>query len=194
VLAVETSRRNYSWGGMFSAIACKTAVDTTDDLKKPEAKQYSITINDGSIDAKANPNPAAAGQIVSLSEGTKAGFVFNGWDVNKPETGLTVSGRTFSMPEADVEVTTKWLAAITVTFDYLYEDKPDTVQIGQGRTLDEQKQEREGYVLVGWFTDKDFTTKYNFETPVTQTLTLYAKWEAAWTVTFNYNYDSKVVK
>lgn len=37
-------------------------------------------------------------------------------------------------------------------------------------------------VLVGWFTDDAFTDKWNFATPVTASMTLHAKWEAAPTV------------
>lgn len=37
-------------------------------------------------------------------------------------------------------------------------------------------------VLVGWFTDGAFTDKWNFATPVTASMTLHAKWEAAPTV------------
>ena len=179
----------------FSAIACKTDVDTSDALKKAEAKQYSITIHDGGEGAKANPNLTAAGRIVSLSEGTKAGFILDIWEVNKPETGLMVPGSTFSMPEADVEVTAKWLKAIPVTFDYLYEGRKDTIQVGEGKSLaGGLNLERDGFMVVGWFTDVDRTIPYDFKTPVTSAFTLYAQWEEAWMVTFNYNYDNRSVK
>ncbi|MDO5037480.1 MAG: InlB B-repeat-containing protein [Tissierellia bacterium] len=36
---------------------------------------------------------------------------------------------------------------------------------------------REGFTFVGWFQDQDLTTPYDFESPVTGDLTLYAKWE-----------------
>jgi len=36
---------------------------------------------------------------------------------------------------------------------------------------------REGYKFVGWYTDKALTIPYNFETKVTKSFTLYAKWE-----------------
>ena len=35
---------------------------------------------------------------------------------------------------------------------------------------------REGYIFGGWYTDSDLTQPYNFATPVTGDLTLYAKW------------------
>lgn len=37
---------------------------------------------------------------------------------------------------------------------------------------------REGYVFTGWYTDREATIEYDFASPVTETLTLYAGWEA----------------
>ena len=40
---------------------------------------------------------------------------------------------------------------------------------------------KEGYVFDGWYTDKGLTKKYDFDTKVTGSLTLYAKWvEETW--------------
>ena len=47
-----------------------------------------------------------------------------------------------------------------------------------------------GYRLVGWFTDENCTVgnKYNFSTPLTDNLTLYAKWEVAdYTISYEMN-------
>ena len=41
-----------------------------------------------------------------------------------------------------------------------------------------------GYSFGGWYTDKKCTTAYDFDTPVTANLTLYAKW------TSNSSYDT----
>lgn len=38
---------------------------------------------------------------------------------------------------------------------------------------------RSGYVFAGWYTDKACTAAYDFTQPVTDNITLYAKWEAA---------------
>lgn len=38
---------------------------------------------------------------------------------------------------------------------------------------------RSGYVFAGWYTDETCTAAYDFTQPVTDSVTLYAKWEAA---------------
>ncbi len=48
---------------------------------------------------------------------------------------------------------------------------------------------KEGYALTGWYTDSNCTQPYDFATPVTGNLNLYAKWERGlYTVTFNNGY------
>lgn len=44
-----------------------------------------------------------------------------------------------------------------------------------------------GYDFVGWFADEDRTVPYDFETPVTEAITLYAKWAKLHTVTYKIN-------
>ena len=45
---------------------------------------------------------------------------------------------------------------------------------------------RDCYDFVGWYTDSSLTKKYNFNTPVTSDITLYAKWEENGTCTEAY--------
>ena len=37
--------------------------------------------------------------------------------------------------------------------------------------------EKQGFLFAGWYTDKNYTTKYDFGSAVTSDITLYAKWE-----------------
>jgi uncharacterized repeat protein (TIGR02543 family) len=52
---------------------------------------------------------------------------------------------------------------------------------------------RSGFSFGGWFTDDEtFLTQYNFSSAVTTSFTLYAKWNAIYTVTFDSNGGSAV--
>lgn len=56
----------------------------------------------------------------------------------------------------------------------------------QSRLTEPAAPERAGYTFGGWYTEKECTNKYNFETSVTDDVVLYAKWIAN---TYNVSYD-----
>jgi len=43
---------------------------------------------------------------------------------------------------------------------------------------------KDGFVLEGWYTEENLTNRYDFSTPVTENMTLYANWLEARTVSF----------
>ena len=47
----------------------------------------------------------------------------------------------------------------------------------------------EDNVFLGWFTDAECTQSYDFNTPVTTDITLYAKWMKVAIIIYNYNYE-----
>ena len=77
-------------------------------------------------------------------------------------------------------------ATLTVTFDSNggSEVPSQLVQTGSAATEPEKpvkpegkkKYSRENYAFAGWFTDPELTKEYNFELPVKDDFTLYAKW------------------
>lgn len=102
----------------------------------------------------------------SIEGGTFDGSV---WLDHSSSGKITVSGGTFKNG-----VSGAW----TVTFDtdggtavpnQKYANTPVTAPTVS----------RAGYTLVGWYTDEACTAAYDFTKPVTDNITLYAKWEAA---------------
>jgi len=71
--------------------------------------EFTVTVLDGGTGfSPAAPNNSfAAGAEVTLVAGTKAGQVFDGWEIS---AGLdTISGNAFTMPGVDVTVTATWV-------------------------------------------------------------------------------------
>ena len=68
----------------------------------------------------------------------------------------------------------------TVTFDANGQDAamPDSQRVKEGKTATEPstKPQCKGYTFGGWFTDAACTKAYDFSSPVTADLTLFAKW------------------
>ena len=72
-------------------------------------------------------------------------------------------------------------AKLTVTFDSNggTEVAPQEVVTGEKLTKPENptlSNKKDVYAFMGWYTDPEFTNLYDFDLPVTQDLTLYAKW------------------
>jgi uncharacterized repeat protein (TIGR02543 family) len=70
-------------------------------------------VSEGATGASANPNPANAGQTVTLNAGTRANHNFTGWSVTQggPFTinnNSSATNATFSMPNNPVTVTAGW--------------------------------------------------------------------------------------
>ena len=66
----------------------------------------------------------------------------------------------------------------TVTFESNGGSEVEAQIIAEGEKVTEPEDPtREGYIFSGWYTDKEFTNAYDFDTPVTVDIVLYAKWE-----------------
>lgn len=67
----------------------------------------------------------------------------------------------------------------TVTFDSNGAETPSFIQSVKKRSTDKDPGAiiREGYLFTGWFTEAECTNLYDFSTPVTFDITLYAGWE-----------------
>lgn len=104
----------------------------------------------------------------SIEGGTFDGSVW----LNHSSSGkITVSGGTFKNG-----VSGAW----TVTFDTDGGTPEPESQIRANLPATKPDDPtRSGYVFAGWYTDEACTAAYDFTKPVTDSVTLYAKWEAA---------------
>ena len=74
-------------------------------------------------------------------------------------------------------------AKLTVTFETNGGSAVESVELVTGQKLTapanptfDNKKTKSVNAFMGWYTDSDFSTLYDFDTPVTQDLTLYARW------------------
>ena len=113
-------------------------------------------------------------------EHSREGYELVGWYTDADCTeGNEYS---FDIPvTGDMTLYAKWaeIQYAQVTFDYNAPDGDDTtteVKVGDPVTKPATDPSRIGYDFAGWYTDKDCTEAYDFATPVTDNMTLYAKW------------------
>ena len=65
---------------------------------------------------------------------------------------------------------------------------PQDVNAGEKLTEPTPAPTKEGFTFDGWYEDSTFSKKFDFNTPITDNMTLYAKWsENKYTLTFNSN-------
>ena len=83
----------------------------------------------------------------------------------------------------------------TFTYDYNYEGgKNRVIKVGANKRASYYDASRVGYLLDGWFEEKECKNEFSFDTPITQDTTVYALWTnldnvSYCNVTFDYNYD-----
>lgn len=65
----------------------------------------------------------------------------------------------------------------TLTFDTMGGSRIDPVTVRHGNAVAKPKDPvNGGYIFDGWYTDKTYRHRYDFSTPLTEDITIYAKW------------------
>ena len=93
---------------------------------------------------------------------------------------LDENGKLLTMTKAVVNVEVKGETpekTYTVTFESNGGSEVDKAIVSEGKTVAKPANPtRDGYTFAGWYADKDGTKVWDFDTPVTEEITLYAKW------------------
>lgn len=159
--------------------------------------KYPVTFYDGEAEltdlaCKVEEN----GKITKPADPVKEGYIFDAWykestfdnkwdfenDIVAADTKLYAK----FLPEAEV---TKY----NVTFKSDENTVINTVTVKEGNSVGEPENPvKDGYQFDGWYTDVNCTDKYDFNTVVSADLTLYAKWLAKYTVSFDTDGGSTV--
>lgn len=135
------------------------------------------------------------GKLIRPTDPEKEGYVFVGWYtepelINEYKFNSTVSAdlKLYAKFEESVAVETQ-----TVTFMKDAETLFDTSVVKKGNTVGVPAEPtNDGYSFAGWYTDVKCTTAYDFNLPVNTDITLYAKWLAKYTVSFDTDGGSTV--
>ena len=107
---------------------------------------------------------------------SKTGYAFAGWYSDK---ALTKAYDFASPVNADLTLYAKWNPiAFTVKFESNGGSRVSDQLVQSGKTAAEPKDPtRDGFEFAGWYSDKALTKAFDFKTPITANITLYAKWE-----------------
>ena len=112
---------------------------------------------------------------------TKDGWQFDGWyidkELTKPFDGTGVAD--------DMTVYAKWLKVHTVSFETNGGEPIEPIGTVTDR-IELPTPIKTRYECVGWFKDEELTEPFD-GTGITGDMTVYAKWEYAWKISFNTN-------
>jgi len=209
------SKTNYTFDGWntkadgtgtdYSAGSSYTPTATITLYAKWNSKQYTITYNanggSGTVPASQTVN---AGSSITLPSGdglSKTGYTFGGWNTNSSGTGTNYNVGALYTPTGTISLYAKWDAAGTTTYTVTYNinggtgttPTAQTVNAGDSVTLASGNIFlRSGYTFNGWSTNNSGTDPVypaGFSYVPTNTIILYAKWDAAGTTTYTVTYN-----
>jgi len=105
---------------------------------------------------------------VSFMLPTRVGYSFNGWNLATPET----------MPANDLTITALYeINQYTITFEVDGGSEVLTITQDYNTSVVEPNEPtKEGYTFIGWFSDIELLTPYEFTLMPAEDIMLYAKW------------------
>lgn len=176
-------REGYVFEGWFSGeTQFDFAAAITGDVRltaKWSPRGYSISyVLGGGTNAAGNPSGyTVESDTITLGAPTREGYTFAGW-YDAEENGNLVT-QIAAGSKGNITLYAAWQAN-SFEVDFVANggtlDGADTQKVTAGGTVAYAEPVRENYLFVGWFTDEALTVRYDFKTPVTGNLTLYAKW------------------
>ena len=136
-----------------------------------DACTVTFDLMDGTAPVKQE---AFVGGTIAEPKGvTRDGFELDGWFT---DVGLTQRYNFSAKLTGDLTLYAKWLPLRTVTFQSMGETAAERI-VADGRTVNPPALDGpRGYAIAGWYTDPVYASVYDFTSPVTSDLTLYAKW------------------
>lgn len=195
------------WGGGRKTVITTTEFEVTvlpgdEQPSKPEESESPVATY--TVTFESNGGTAVKSQVIAEGETvtepetpTMEGYTFAGWYTDAELT----TAYDFTTPvTSDITLYAAWKEEIdyyTVTFESNGGTAVESQVIAEGETATEPEAPTlEGYTFAGWYTDAELTAAYDFATPVTSDITLYAAWEdteTIYTVSFETNGGSEVV-
>ena len=192
----DPTRANYGFAGWFTDKQATNAYDFATPVTGALTLYAGWTLNtyDVTFDSQGGSAVAATTvdhgkPVAEPAQPTREGHTFTGWhtDPNANENNTY----DFSTPvTGKLTLYAAWkIDTYEVTFDSQGGTAVAATTVDHGKIVGEPAQPtREGYGFAGWFTDKQATTGYDFATPVTGNLTLYAGWTLN---TYDVTFDSQ---
>ncbi len=166
--------------------------------------KYTVTFNGnsqttGSPSANSLEQSVAGGSVTLATQNTltRTGFVFGGWNTASNGSGSNYNASSSYTPSGNITLYAKWNPVYTITFDAnggtgtaVATSLTQATYEGSITLTDKGTLAKSGYVFGGW-NEASNGSGTNYEVSSTKipvsNITLYAKWNPVYTVTFDIN-------
>lgn len=154
---------------------------------------YTITYNNldgGTISGQPTSYNKYSG-TVTIPNPTKDGYRFLGWTgegITEPEKDVSFEAKEMNR---NLTYTAEWEKIIYHNVDFVtrHGATPQAQRVESGTKAARPADPTEdGWKFKSWHRNNDYMdAPFDFDTPITENITLYAKWTKTWTVTFDAN-------
>ena len=195
----DPSMTGYTFAGWFTDKKCTTAYDFSSKVTGDITLYAKWNINSYKVSFDSNGGSSVAAQSVNYNtsvskpaDPSMTGYTFAGWFTDKEgKNAYDFSSKV----TGDITLYAKWnINSCTVSFDSNGGSSVAAQSVNYNTTASKPADpSMTGCTFAGWFTNKDCTTAYDFNSKVTGDITLYAKWNInSCTVSFDSNGGSSV--
>lgn len=170
---------------LFMAVLAVLTMTGCDD-EETVLQKYTVTFNSQGGSEVAPQAVYAGEKIVKPANPTKEKEYFVDWYKEAECTNVwDFENETVSQ---DITLYAKWTSiAYTVTFETNGGSAIEAQLVPEGTfaTKPATAPTKEGNLFEGWYTEQTMTNRFDFYTPITKDITLYAKWMDISSITFN---------
>lgn len=166
-ITVQSSYLDGSVNGTNSAVIRNAA----------DAVLHTITFDTSGGTTIASQMIAAGDKVTVPIDPKKDGFTFAGW---YSDSALTTEYDFAAPVSSDLTIYAKWIDNIlcSITFETFGGSGIDTRYVESGTKITKPEDPvKDGYSFKGWYVNANCTVAYDFETAVTENITLYASWD-----------------
>lgn len=193
------TKPGHNFVAWFSDEECKTEYNFDTQVissftlyAKWDAEEYTITFNSTGGTSVQSQTISYGEKVIKPEDPTKPDYLFGGWYSDEALNNLYDFNAVVTQT---LTLYAKWnLPTFVVSFNTMGGGliESQTITIGNKATIPETPIKR-GFLFDCWCLDEQLKTQYDFNTPVTQSLTLFARWTVqTFTVKFVTNCEDKI--
>ena len=164
-LADPSEREGYTFKGWYKDQDGNDAFDINESIDY-DIDIYAKYVKLVTVDINGDKKIVEEGTTIDKpNDAFKEGFKFKGWYVDEDHT----QEFDFSKPiTSDTKIYPYFVSVHTVTMN------GQTIEVEDGQKVAQPTDPtKEGYVFKGWYTDTSYTTPFDFDAPITSSVTVY---------------------